>query len=209
MEVGTTVEAPLLTSLETRILYLLAEGRRNKDIAKEIHYSPDSVATILSSKIYPKLGVTNRLDAVAEADWLGILPTPEISLDGALELAKDVGRLTTFETPETIIKFGRYERLIPSMRERMRSSDPKEASAAASFTASAIALSYAEINSQARAMCPIALDWVWENGEQNDPRLRTLPQRYGQIALLTGEISSRLYQMSINYEMEYRYDQLS
>jgi DNA-binding NarL/FixJ family response regulator len=55
-----------LTGRELEILQLLASGRTNREIGRELFISPDTVKTHLEH-IYQKLGTSDRTAAVAEA----------------------------------------------------------------------------------------------------------------------------------------------
>jgi DNA-binding NarL/FixJ family response regulator len=58
--------AESLTEREVEVLQLLAFGYTNRDIAKRLYISPDTVKTHLEH-IYQKLGASDRTAAVAEA----------------------------------------------------------------------------------------------------------------------------------------------
>jgi DNA-binding NarL/FixJ family response regulator len=58
--------AETLTEREVEVLQLLAFGYTNRDIAKRLYISPDTVKTHLEH-IYQKLGASDRTAAVAEA----------------------------------------------------------------------------------------------------------------------------------------------
>jgi DNA-binding NarL/FixJ family response regulator len=60
-----TRDAPLSTR-ELEVLGMLAQGRRNKEIAEELFISPSTVNYHLTA-IFNKLTVTNRTEAVAVA----------------------------------------------------------------------------------------------------------------------------------------------
>jgi DNA-binding CsgD family transcriptional regulator len=60
-----------LTPREMEILALIAEGRRNAEIAEHVYLSPRTVAHHVSA-ILAKLGVHSRTEAVREAARLGI-----------------------------------------------------------------------------------------------------------------------------------------
>jgi LuxR family maltose regulon positive regulatory protein len=61
-----------LTERETGILRLIAAGLTNREIATELHLSPNTIKTY-TSRIYGKLGVHNRAEAVARAGELHLL----------------------------------------------------------------------------------------------------------------------------------------
>lgn len=66
----------LLSSRESEVLELLAQGRVQKEIAEELGISPTTVITHVGH-IYEKLDVKNAPAAVAKAFGLGILPSRE------------------------------------------------------------------------------------------------------------------------------------
>ena len=68
------VEEIRLTTRETEILNLLAEGLRNKEIASRIYVSEDTVKKHLYN-IYQKMEVSNRMELVNISKALGILTT--------------------------------------------------------------------------------------------------------------------------------------
>lgn len=58
---------------ELVVLQELAAGRSNKEIARRLEVSPNTVKTHLA-RLYEKLGAERRTDAVNRARELGILP---------------------------------------------------------------------------------------------------------------------------------------
>jgi LuxR family maltose regulon positive regulatory protein len=62
-----------LSPRELEVLHLIAQGRTNKEIARQLVVAPGTVKAH-TSHIYRKLDVTNRTEAVARARQLGILP---------------------------------------------------------------------------------------------------------------------------------------
>ena len=62
-----------LSGRELEVLHLMALGRTNKEIARQLIVAPGTVKAHTSS-IYRKLDVANRTEAVARARQLGILP---------------------------------------------------------------------------------------------------------------------------------------
>jgi LuxR family maltose regulon positive regulatory protein len=62
-----------LTARELEVLALLAEGKANQSIAKELMVSLDTVKKHISH-ILDKLGAVNRTEAVARARQLGLIP---------------------------------------------------------------------------------------------------------------------------------------
>ena len=62
-----------LSSRELEVLHLLAQGRTNQEIARQLIVAPGTVKAH-ASNIYRKLDVTNRTEAVARARQLAILP---------------------------------------------------------------------------------------------------------------------------------------
>jgi LuxR family maltose regulon positive regulatory protein len=69
--VGDLVEP--LSQRELEVLHLMALGRTNPEIARQLIVSPGTVKAHTAS-IYRKLDVANRTEAVARARQLGILP---------------------------------------------------------------------------------------------------------------------------------------
>ncbi len=63
---------PLLTDREQTCLRLVARGRSNKEIAAQIRLSPSTVKVTLS-RVFDKLEVTRRREAVETAQNLGLL----------------------------------------------------------------------------------------------------------------------------------------
>ena len=62
-----------LTSREREILGLIATGRSNGQIAKQLFISPKT-ASVHVSRILAKLGVSSRVEAAAVVHRLGLLP---------------------------------------------------------------------------------------------------------------------------------------
>ena len=62
-----------LSGRELEVLHLIARGRTNQEIARQLIIAPGTVKAHTSS-IYRKLDVANRTEAVARARQLGILP---------------------------------------------------------------------------------------------------------------------------------------
>jgi LuxR family maltose regulon positive regulatory protein len=69
-EVAGPAEA--LTARELEVLHLLAAGKRNAEIASELVVTLDTVKKHVSH-IFDKLGATNRVQAVANANELGLI----------------------------------------------------------------------------------------------------------------------------------------
>ena len=63
-----------LSSRETDILTLIAEGLSNKEIARSLDIGPETVKSHLKS-VFTKLGVEKRAQAVSRAQTLGIVTT--------------------------------------------------------------------------------------------------------------------------------------
>jgi len=63
-----------LSDREIEVLQFIAEGLSNPEIASRLYLSPNTVK-VHSRNIYSKLGVHNRMQAVAKARALGILPS--------------------------------------------------------------------------------------------------------------------------------------
>jgi LuxR family maltose regulon positive regulatory protein len=68
---GNLVEP--LSQREMEVLHLMALGRTNQEIARQLIVAPGTVKAHTAS-IYRKLDVTNRTEAVARARQLGLLP---------------------------------------------------------------------------------------------------------------------------------------
>jgi len=62
-----------LSQRELEVLHLMALGRTNPEIARQLIVAPGTVKAHTAS-IYRKLDVANRTEAVARARQLGILP---------------------------------------------------------------------------------------------------------------------------------------
>jgi DNA-binding NarL/FixJ family response regulator len=77
--VRTPVPAPapavLLTARETQVLALVAQGRTNADIGRELFIGEATVKTHLI-RVFTKLDVDDRTAAVTAAMRLGLLPQP-------------------------------------------------------------------------------------------------------------------------------------
>jgi DNA-binding CsgD family transcriptional regulator len=65
----------LLTARERNIINLIAQGQSNKEIARSLRITPETVKTHVR-KIFTKLNVYKRPQAVALAQSLGIVKTP-------------------------------------------------------------------------------------------------------------------------------------
>lgn len=63
-----------LTPRECEILAALASGQSNKELARSLDVAPDTVKTHLS-RIYAKLGVSRRVQAIEKARALGLIPS--------------------------------------------------------------------------------------------------------------------------------------
>lgn len=66
------VNVPRLTPRESEVLPLLAQGYSNKEIAKNLGVSPDTVKDHLA-RLYAKLDVGDRTEAVSRARSIGLL----------------------------------------------------------------------------------------------------------------------------------------
>ena len=62
-----------LTPRECEILALLASGQSNKELARTLGISPNTVKTHLA-RLYEKLEVANRIGAIEKARWLALIP---------------------------------------------------------------------------------------------------------------------------------------
>ena len=74
-ELGNPAAAEALgvSPRELEVLRELAAGRSNKEIARRLAVSPETVKTHLS-RLYAKLGAARRTDAVNRARELGLVP---------------------------------------------------------------------------------------------------------------------------------------
>jgi DNA-binding CsgD family transcriptional regulator len=62
-----------LTTRECEILSHLASGQSNKELARTFAISPNTVKTHLA-RVFEKLEVQNRMQAVEKARWLALIP---------------------------------------------------------------------------------------------------------------------------------------
>lgn len=62
-----------LTGQEVKVLELLAAGRSNKEIARDLGLSPNTVKTHVAN-LYGKLDVSRRTQAVGKARELALIP---------------------------------------------------------------------------------------------------------------------------------------
>ena len=62
-----------LTARECEILALLASGQSNKELARSLGISPNTVKTHLA-RVFEKLEVANRVRAIEKARWLALIP---------------------------------------------------------------------------------------------------------------------------------------
>ncbi len=69
-----------LTARETEVLGLIAKGKSNRDIARDLALSPHTAKYHVSS-VFGKLGASNRSHAAYVAQQLGLInpPTPPAS----------------------------------------------------------------------------------------------------------------------------------
>jgi len=61
-----------LTKRECEILERLASGQSNKELARALDISPNTIKTHLAS-LYAKLEVRNRVEAIEKARWLALI----------------------------------------------------------------------------------------------------------------------------------------
>jgi DNA-binding CsgD family transcriptional regulator len=61
-----------LTPRECQILEQLASGRSNKELARALDISPNTVKTHIA-RLYAKLEVRNRIEAIEKARWLALI----------------------------------------------------------------------------------------------------------------------------------------
>jgi DNA-binding NarL/FixJ family response regulator len=69
-----------LTKQESTVLALVAQGRRNAEIARELYLSLRTVESHLY-RIFQKLNVSSRTEAVIHAFHMGLLSKPELSVN--------------------------------------------------------------------------------------------------------------------------------
>lgn len=62
-----------LSPRECEILELLASGQSNKEMARTLAISPNTVKTHLA-RVYDKLDVERRVQAIEKARWLALIP---------------------------------------------------------------------------------------------------------------------------------------
>jgi DNA-binding CsgD family transcriptional regulator len=62
-----------LTARECEILELLASGQSNKELARTLGISPNTVKTHVA-RVYDKLDVDRRVQAIEKARWLALIP---------------------------------------------------------------------------------------------------------------------------------------
>jgi DNA-binding CsgD family transcriptional regulator len=62
-----------LTGRECEILELLATGQSNKEVARSLGISPNTVKTHVA-RLYEKLEVQRRVQAIEKARWLALIP---------------------------------------------------------------------------------------------------------------------------------------
>ncbi len=67
------VRVPTLTDREAQVLTLLADGCSNKEMAKRLGLSPETIKDYLNG-VYRKLEVRDRVSALRRAQELGLLP---------------------------------------------------------------------------------------------------------------------------------------
>jgi DNA-binding CsgD family transcriptional regulator len=61
-----------LTPRECQILAQLASGQSNKELARSLSISPNTIKTHLA-RLYEKLEVRNRIEAIEKARWLALI----------------------------------------------------------------------------------------------------------------------------------------
>jgi len=62
-----------LSPRECEILALLASGQSNKGLARGLGVSPNTIKTHVA-RVYEKLEVANRVQAIEKARWLALIP---------------------------------------------------------------------------------------------------------------------------------------
>ena len=67
-----------LTARECEILELLASGKSNKELARSLGVSPNTIKTHIA-RVYEKLEVQRRIQAIEKARWLALIPPADRS----------------------------------------------------------------------------------------------------------------------------------
>jgi DNA-binding CsgD family transcriptional regulator len=62
-----------LSPRECEILAMLASGGSNKELARNLGISPNTIKTHVA-RVYEKLEVANRVQAIEKARWLALIP---------------------------------------------------------------------------------------------------------------------------------------
>jgi len=62
-----------LSPRECEILALLASGQSNKELARSLGISPNTIKSHVA-RVYEKLEVANRVQAIEKARWLALIP---------------------------------------------------------------------------------------------------------------------------------------
>ena len=70
---AAALESLGITKREYAVLQHLADGHSNKDIAQNLHISPNTVKTHIS-RLYEKLEVNQRIQAIQKAKDLRLIP---------------------------------------------------------------------------------------------------------------------------------------
>ena len=70
---GAAIRSLGLTARECEILELLASGQSNKELARTLGISPNTVKTHVA-RVYEKLEVEKRVQAIEKARWLALIP---------------------------------------------------------------------------------------------------------------------------------------
>ncbi|MGH6908396.1 MAG: response regulator transcription factor, partial [Aestuariivirga sp.] len=68
-----SIERPNLTDRQRQILKLVAEGKSNKEIARALDISPNTVKTHIAN-VFQKLEVQRRTQAIQKARELRLIP---------------------------------------------------------------------------------------------------------------------------------------
>lgn len=69
---GAAIRSLGLTPREIEILQQLASGQSNKELARSLAISPNTVKTHVA-RLYAKLEVRNRVEAIEKARWLALI----------------------------------------------------------------------------------------------------------------------------------------
>ncbi len=157
------------STLEVQVLDLLASGISLKEIERQLNRPKGSLNTLLTRKIYKKLGINNRYAAVIEAQTQGIIDRPRLTMDQALDVGRQATKILLYKptiTPEELAVVTKYRTLAPYMEEQIGSRSPKQALAGTAFTFRARGVAFAELSKRAHALWPEIYDYIGTAAEE-------------------------------------------